>query len=152
MLFLLSSQFATSTFEAVLITDGSSSYAVFIYECGGMEWGGATIGWADTSSLYEKHSLSGLSTSSNIGCTNSNFYSLLAYRLDGKFTYNILDCKFNIIMKSTKVQTLGAYCTYYANTRARKLAMPRVVAARVVLLVLTPTRASSISRHRFWQG
>ena len=37
-------------------------------------------------------------------------------------------------MKSTKVQTLGAYCTscsspaYYANARARKLATPRVVA------------------------
>ena len=37
-------------------------------------------------------------------------------------------------MKSTKVQTLGAMCTaylassfvYYANARARKLAMPRV--------------------------
>ena len=37
-------------------------------------------------------------------------------------------------MKSTKVQTLGAYCmscsspAYYANARARKLATPRVVA------------------------
>ena len=35
-------------------------------------------------------------------------------------------------MKSTKVQTLGAYCmscsspAYYANARARKLATPRV--------------------------
>ena len=38
------------------------------------------------------------------------------------------------LMKSTKVQTLGAYCmscsssAYYANARARKLATPRVVA------------------------
>ena len=35
-------------------------------------------------------------------------------------------------MKSTKVQSLGAYCSssaYYANARARKLATPRVVAA-----------------------
>ena len=37
-------------------------------------------------------------------------------------------------MKSTKVQTFGAYCVscsspaYYANARARKLATPRVVA------------------------
>ena len=30
-------------------------------------------------------------------------------------------------MKSTKVQTLGAYCNY-ANARARELATPRVVA------------------------
>ena len=85
---LLHSQVITSTFQAVLITDSSSSYAVFIYECGGMEWSGATIGWADTTSLYEKHSLSGLSTSSNIGCTNSNFYSILAYRLDSKCCLN----------------------------------------------------------------
>ena len=38
------------------------------------------------------------------------------------------------IMKSTKVQTLGAYCiscsspAYYVNARARKFATPRVVA------------------------
>ena len=38
------------------------------------------------------------------------------------------------LMRSTKVQTLGAYCmscsstAYYVNARARKLATPRVVA------------------------
>ena len=63
-----------------------------------------------------------------------------------------------VIMKSTKVQTLGAYCmscsspAYYANTRARKLATPRVVAVTRVLSVLAPTRASGISRHSFGQG
>ena len=41
--------------------------------------------------------------------------------------------KYMHIMKSTKVQTLGAYCTScsspaYANARARKLATPRIVA------------------------
>ena len=47
-------------------------------------------------------------------------------------------------MKSTKVQTLGAYCmscsspAYYANARARKLATPRVVAV---------TRGAVSSRH-----
>ena len=61
-----------------------------------------------------------------------------------------------MIMKSTKVQTLGAYCmscsspAYYANALARKLATPRFVAVtRGVLSVLAPTRASGISRHRF---
>ena len=59
-------------------------------------------------------------------------------------------------MKSTKVQTLGAYTlylVYYANARALKMATPRVVAV-VVLSVLAPTaiRASGISRHRFGQG
>ena len=63
-----------------------------------------------------------------------------------------------IKMKSTKVQTLGAYCTscsrpvYYTNARARKLATPCVVAVtRGVLSVLAPTRASGISRHSFGQ-
>ena len=69
-------QSTTSTFQTVLITDGSSSYAVFIYECGGMEWGGATIGWSEThDSIRETHSLSGRD-SSDIGCTNSVIYSL----------------------------------------------------------------------------
>ena len=41
---------------------------------------------------------------------------------------------FTVVMKSTKVQTLGAYCmscsspAYYVNARARKLATPLVVA------------------------
>ena len=57
-------------------------------------------------------------------------------------------------MKSTKVQTLGAYTaylTYYAITRALKLATPRVVVV-VVLSVLAPARASGINRRRFGQG
>ena len=62
----------------------------------------------------------------------------------------------NMLMKSTKVQTLGAYCmscsspAYYANARARKMATPRVVAGAVS--VLAPTRASDISKHSFGQG
>ena len=77
-------QSTTSTFQTVLITDGSSSYAVFIYECGRMEWGGATIGWSEThDSIRETHSLSGRD-SSDIGCTNSNSYSFVIYNLHSK--------------------------------------------------------------------
>ena len=74
-------QFITSTFQAVLITDGSASYAVFIYDCGGMEWDGAIIGWAKSSTLYEKHTLSGFS-SDDIGCRYSSSYSAVIYRVD----------------------------------------------------------------------
>ena len=58
-------------------------------------------------------------------------------------------------MISTEVQTLGAYTAYlayYANARALKLVRPRAVAVRLVLLVLVPTWASGINRHRFEQG
>ena len=61
-------------------------------------------------------------------------------------------------MKGTKVQNPRRkslrkllYLAYYVNSRARKLAMPRVrvcmlhVAERVVLSVLAPTRASGIT-------
>ena len=77
-------QFTTSTFQCVLITDGSASYAVFIYDCGGMEWGGAEIGWQATSSLYQKHNLSGY-YSTDVGCAYSSSYSAIVYRLDSKY-------------------------------------------------------------------
>ena len=37
-------QSTTNTFQGVLISDGSSSYAVFIYDCLKMNWGGGVIG------------------------------------------------------------------------------------------------------------
>ena len=43
-----------------------------------MEWGGATIGWAYSSSLYEKHTLSG-SNSDVIGCYYSSSSSAIVY-------------------------------------------------------------------------
>ena len=48
------------------------------YECGSMNWGGATIGWADTDSLYQRHSLSG-SDSATVGCQYSSTYSAVVY-------------------------------------------------------------------------
>ena len=74
-------QSSTSTFQGILITDGSSSYAVFIYECGGMEWGGAAIGWQASTSQYNSHSLSGLSSSYTVGCLYSSSYSAIVYTL-----------------------------------------------------------------------
>ena len=78
-------QIITNTFQGILITDGSDSYAVFIYECGGMEWGGGMIGWQGNSSNYTSHYLSGSSHSNDIGCLYSSSYSAVVYRLDSKF-------------------------------------------------------------------
>ena len=46
-----------------------------------MEWDGAIIGWAKSSTLYEKHTLSGFS-SDEIGCRYSSSYSAVIYRVD----------------------------------------------------------------------
>jgi hypothetical protein len=76
---LSGNSFVTSTFQAVLITDDYDSYAVFIYQCGGMEWSGATIGWGYSISLYEEHSLSEGSYSDDIGCRYSSTSSAIIY-------------------------------------------------------------------------
>ena len=73
-------QYSSSTFQTVLITDGSASYAVLIYDCGRLGWTGATIGWSSTGSVYEEHPLSG-SNSVDIDCEYSDHFSAVVYRL-----------------------------------------------------------------------
>ena len=63
----------SNTFQAIAITDGSQSYAVYTYRCGGLEWsGGATIGYngGSVGDFYANHPLSGGSASS-VACLNS---------------------------------------------------------------------------------
>ena len=81
------SQFITNTFQGILITDGLNSYAVFIYECGGMEWDGGEIGWRNGFSEQVSHPLSGSSHSDAIGCFYSNTYSAIVYRLRCKCAF-----------------------------------------------------------------
>ena len=76
-------QLETVTFQAILITDDITSYTVFIYECGGMEWGGATIGWEANGTFYREDELSG-SSSEDVGCEYSSTYSAIVYRIDCK--------------------------------------------------------------------
>ena len=61
-------------------TDGDS-YAVFIYDCGTMMWGGGVIGWQASSSNYVANSLSGLSDNNNIACLYSTKQSAIVYHL-----------------------------------------------------------------------
>ena len=75
-------QFATNTFQGILIGDSISSYAVFIYDCGSMGWGGGVIGWQDDFSQYNSHYLSGESDSNDIGCLYSNSYSAVVFKID----------------------------------------------------------------------
>ena len=76
-------QLDTSTFQAVLITDGYDSYAVFIYQCGGMGWGGAEIGWQASRQDVDEHQLSGRE-SAQIGCEYSTNSSSTVFRLESE--------------------------------------------------------------------
>jgi len=75
----------TNTFQAVLITDGSTSYTVFTYQCGSMQWGTSSvgIGFRADSSYYRNHPLSRMANSNDIACLNSpaNVWSNVVYKL-----------------------------------------------------------------------
>ena len=72
----------TNTFQVILITDGTDSYAVFIYKCGGMEWDGGVIGWqAGPTLYYNSYPMSGNYDNNAIGCLYSYTSSAIAYRL-----------------------------------------------------------------------
>ena len=77
-------QSVTNRFQGVLITDGATSYAVFIYNCHDMEWSGnAIIGWQASSVLYATHSLSGTTNAKDVACLNTptTSSSTLIYRV-----------------------------------------------------------------------
>ena len=46
-----------------------------------MKYGGATIGWAVSSTMYETHPLSGDFSSKNVGCEFSSSYSAIIYKI-----------------------------------------------------------------------
>ena len=62
-----------NTYQAIAITDGSQSYAVYTYRCGHLQWsGGATIGYngGPVGNFYANHPRSG-SDASTIACLNA---------------------------------------------------------------------------------
>ena len=76
----------TNTYQAVAITDGADSYAVFIYHCHLLQWTGLwsqpVIGFnAATGSLYSNHPYSFRSNANEIACLSddygSNFTSVI---------------------------------------------------------------------------
>ena len=54
---------------------------MFVYECGGMGWSGAAIGW-NSLTHSEEHYLSSSSNSHDIGCLYSDSYTAIVYRID----------------------------------------------------------------------
>lgn len=62
----------TNTFQAITISDGTKSYAVFTYQCSMIQWSGsATIGFNAAGSFYSNHPYSGTINTDAIDCTNS---------------------------------------------------------------------------------
>ena len=77
----------SNTYQAVLITDGTSSYAVFIYRCGLLESGSvAGIGYYINRNQFEEHALSNTPMSSNISCVNTSQFpwSNILYPFNGR--------------------------------------------------------------------
>ena len=77
----------TNTFQSVIVTDGMNSFAIFIYQCGDLQWNGydyeATIGFGAGSEYFSNHWLSGSPYVTSIACLNTpdnQFFSLL-YKL-----------------------------------------------------------------------
>ena len=90
----------TDTFQGIVITNGSRSYAVFTYKCGLMQWSGeATIGFKADRTYYRNNPLSGTVLSNTIACINvpaSNWSNVV---------YNLLPAGMSIVIYE-------AWCNY----------------------------------------
>lgn len=59
----------TNTYQAILITDGMESYAIFIYLCGALTWSGsATVGYNADGVLHTSFPLSGTDDVKLVSC------------------------------------------------------------------------------------
>lgn len=77
----------SNSYQAVLITDGASSYSIFIYQCGLLDSASiAGIGFFINSTHFEEHTLSNSRTSSNISCMSypHSPWSSVLYPLRGE--------------------------------------------------------------------
>ena len=82
ILIVYSIQSTTNTFQGILISDGSSSYAVFIYDCSNMEWGGGVIGWQQSTTQYGSYYASGQTSSNSAVCgLQTSSFTTFVYRI-----------------------------------------------------------------------
>lgn len=62
-----------NTFQVIVTTDGTSTYSIFTYKCGDLNWTGplyATIGYSIDGNLFNSHPLSGTAAVNDIACLN----------------------------------------------------------------------------------
>ena len=78
--------FQENTWQAILISNGTDSYAIFTYHCGDINWSRSTvIGYNAAGVVYMNHPLSGGSLPGDLDCRNapdSNWTNIL-YNLTG---------------------------------------------------------------------
>ena len=76
------------------MTDGTNSFAIFIYLCGDLDWpGGATIGYTASTEMFENHRLSGSPLVTSIACLNNphnQFFTVVYALTDFEGTENTL--------------------------------------------------------------
>ena len=131
------SQNITNTFQGILITDGVNSYAVFIYECGGMDWSGGVIGWWASRSpygamdsysqdYYDWHYLSGDPDSNTIGCLYSSTYSAIVYKLTCEYVYKPILYHGVIVIVMLTADYCGDQHTWYTCADGQCVYKPRV--------------------------
>ena len=136
------SQISTNTFQAILITSYlKHSYAVFIYKCGGMNWGGGEIGWRASFLEHYSHYLSGDSNSNDIGCLYSSTYSAIVYRISCKCAYNTVYMFLYILMTNVQLlytSIINSYtCTYCEQPQLVILMSSLVVIENVYLKAMS---------------
>lgn len=79
----------------MIATNGNTSYAIFTYWCGGLNWtrtNSATIGFSTGPNLYANHELSLTANVNDIACLNypNNEWSNVVYYIGGgKITVNV---------------------------------------------------------------
>ena len=73
----------TNTWQALVITDGNTSYAVFTYRCGDLEWSdNAVIGFNAGGSIYQNSTIIGKTSA----CQNSpeSVWTNLLYKISSE--------------------------------------------------------------------
>ena len=71
LLYIFKIYFQINTFQGIVITDGTTSFAVFTYKCGDLNWGsGATIGFSAAGDLFANHEFTGRPDAHDVDCLN----------------------------------------------------------------------------------
>ena len=76
-----------NSYQAIVITDGGQSYAVYTYNCQLLEWSGmfrfAVVGFNAFGEYFDNHQLSGFEVIGSIACENEPYsdFSNLVYEI-----------------------------------------------------------------------
>ena len=119
-----------NTFQAIMVTDGNNSFAIFIYRCGDLQWDdNAVIGFGASSEFASNHWLSGTPNVTSIACLNTpdNPFFILLYKLTesryGKPSYpcnnmHVFSTKTYYITLSWQISLVQWWCSHVATKKS----------------------------------